>query len=174
MPAPKTRDVFAEYYVAGLFADAGWEIYSPHRDRGFDLIVAKDIGEEMVILPVQVKGLYPTDAKTNKATYGYTGKLSALHPSMILALPFFYTDHSKPSPACTAFMPLSEIRSSSRGYRCHPAIFRDGRPSPRRDFARFFDTTGLALLEQKTGEQDAPSNGGQRSSLNSGFHPRRG
>jgi hypothetical protein len=58
MPAPKTRDVFAEYYVAGLFADAGWDIYSPHRDRGFDLIVAKNVSEEMVILPVQVKGLY--------------------------------------------------------------------------------------------------------------------
>lgn len=155
MPAPKTRDVFAEYYVAGLFADAGWEIYSPHRDRGFDLIVAKNISKKMVILPVQVKGLYPTDTKTNKAAYGYTGKLSALHPSMILALPFFHTDYSKPSPAFTAFMPFSEIRSSSRGYRCHPAIFRDGRPSPRRDFAKFCDADGLSLLEQKTGEQGA-------------------
>jgi hypothetical protein len=155
MPAPKTRDVFAEYYVAGLFADTGWEIYSPHRDRGFDLIVAKKVGEEMVILPVQVKGLYPTDAKTNKATYGYTGKLTALHPSMILALPFFYPDHSKPSPAFTAFMPRSEIRSSSRGFRCHPAIYRDGRPSPRRDFARFCDALRLARLEEKTGEQSA-------------------
>ena len=159
MPAPKTRDVFAEYYVAGLFADAGWEIYSPHRDRGFDLIVAKSISEQMVILPVQVKGLYPTDAKTNKATYGYTGELSALHPTMILVLPYFFTDHSKPSPAFTAFMPFSEIRPSPRGYRCHPGIFRDGRPSPRRDFAKFCDADGLILLEQKTGEQAAALNG---------------
>ena len=158
MPAPKTRDVFAEYYVAGLFADAGWEIYSPHRDRGFDLIVAKNVGDGMVILPVQVKGLYPTGTKTNKATYGYTGKLSALHASMILALPFFYTDHTKPSPAFTAFMPFSEIRSASRGYRCHPATFRDGRPSPRRDFAKFCDADGLARLEQKAGEQAGAQN----------------
>ena len=28
--------------------------------------------------------------------------------------------------------------------------------------------------EQKTAQQDAPSNGGQRSRLNSGYHPRRG
>ncbi len=153
MPAPKTRDVFAEYYVAGLFADAGWEIYSPHRDRGFDLIVAKNIGNNMIILPVQVKGLYPTNAKTDKMTYGYTGKLSALHPSMILALPYFHTDHSKPSPAFTAFMPFSEIKTSSRGYRCHAAVFRDGRPIPRRDFAKFCDRDGLSLLEEKTGEQ---------------------
>jgi len=153
MSAPKIRDVFAEYYVAGLFADAGWEIYSPHRARGFDLIVAKNVGKEMVILPVQVKGLYPTGTKTNKVTYGYTGKLSTLHPSMILALPFFYTDHSKPSPAFTAFMPFSEIRSSSRGYRCHPAKFRDGQPSPRRDYVQFCDAVGLARLEQESGEQ---------------------
>jgi hypothetical protein len=31
-----------------------------------------------------------------------------------------------------------------------------------------------ASLELQPGEQDAPSNGGQRTSLNSGFHPRRG
>ena len=153
MPAPKTRDVFAEFYVAGLFADAGWEIYSPHRDRGFDFIVAKCIGSNTLILPVQVKGLYPTEAKTDKDTYGYTGKLTALHPSMVLALPFFFTDHSKPSPAFTAFMPFSEIRSSSRGYKCLPAIFRDGRPSPRRDFAKYCDLSGLEMLEHLTGEQ---------------------
>ena len=33
---------------------------------------------------------------------------------------------------------------------------------------------GRYLKEEKTDQQDAPSNGGQRSSLNSGFHPRRG
>lgn len=153
MPAPKTRDVFAEYYVAGLFADAGWEIYSPHRDRGFDLIVAKNIGEKMVILPVQVKGLYPTNSKTNKTTYGYVGKLSALHPSMILALPFFHTDHSKPSPEFTAFMPRSTISPHARGFRCHPATFKNGRPSPRPKFADFCDASGLSRLEQVT-DQD--------------------
>jgi hypothetical protein len=33
------RDYFAEMYVAGLLADAGWNIYFPHRDMGFDYIV---------------------------------------------------------------------------------------------------------------------------------------
>jgi len=32
----------------------------------------------------------------------------------------------------------------------------------------------LRPMEKSTSEQDAPSNGGQRSILNSGFHPRRG
>jgi len=27
----ETRDYFAELYVAGLMADAGWNIYFPHR-----------------------------------------------------------------------------------------------------------------------------------------------
>jgi hypothetical protein len=59
---------------------------------------------------------------------------------------------------------------------------------PKRDIAfgeffRLIDGAILALAfsgivatsaEPTTGEQDAPSNGGQRLSLNSGFHPRRG
>ena len=32
------RDQFAEMYVAGVLADAGWNIYLPHRDVGFDMI----------------------------------------------------------------------------------------------------------------------------------------
>jgi hypothetical protein len=32
----------------------------------------------------------------------------------------------------------------------------------------------VLIIKNKKGQQDAPSNGGQRSSLNSGFHPRRG
>lgn len=148
MPAPVTRDVFAEYYVAGLFADAGWEIYSPHRDRGFDFLVTKEICGETVLVPVQVKGLYPTPAKTDKTVYGYIGKLTATHPDMVLALPYFDTDHSKPSPLFTAFMPVSEIKISPRGYRCQPASFKGGEAVPRRDFAKFFDSGGIDLIEQ--------------------------
>jgi hypothetical protein len=32
----------------------------------------------------------------------------------------------------------------------------------------------MAVEYQKLAQQDAPSNGGQRPNLNSGFHPRRG
>jgi hypothetical protein len=32
-------DYFAELYVAGLMANAGWNVYFPHRDRGLDFIV---------------------------------------------------------------------------------------------------------------------------------------
>lgn len=148
MPAPITRDVFAEYYVAGLFADAGWEIYSPHRDRGFDFLVTKEINNRTTLVPIQVKGLYPTQEKTDKSVYGYVGKLTATHPDMVLALPYFDTDHSKPSPLFTAFMPLDEIKVISRGYRCQPALFRDGIALPRRDFTRFCNIEGIELIEQ--------------------------
>jgi hypothetical protein len=41
MTAPEVHDYFAELYVAGRFADAGWNVYFLHRDAGFDFIVSK-------------------------------------------------------------------------------------------------------------------------------------
>lgn len=38
------RDYFAELHVAGNFGDAGWNVYFPRRDKGFDFIVTKEIG----------------------------------------------------------------------------------------------------------------------------------
>ena len=63
-----SRDYFAEMYVAGILADHGWNIYFPRRDKGFDFIITKDLGERMLVRPVQVKGLYPTGAKTECAS----------------------------------------------------------------------------------------------------------
>ena len=60
MPGPKPSDYFAELYVAGRFADAGWNVYFPHRDQGFDFVISKVIGVDTVLRPVQVKGKYPT------------------------------------------------------------------------------------------------------------------
>ena len=140
-------DYFAELYVAGKFADAGWNVYFPHRDKGFDFIISKPHGVGGQILrPVQVKGKYPTQEKSNKTTYGYIGRLSQVHPEMVLAVPFFSTVAS-PAPSCVAYMPMSLVRKHTRGYRCTPASFKSGLPSPRRDYARFFDDSGLKALE---------------------------
>jgi hypothetical protein len=143
-----TQDYFAELYVAGLLANAGWNIYFPHRDRGMDFIISRTgpDGSE-IIRPVQVKGKYPTSDKTDKTTYGYVGKLNQVHPEMVLAIPFFAVD--QPGPAlCVAFMPLSKIKRHSRGFRCQPAAFIDGRPIPRRDYKQFFGDSGLSLIER--------------------------
>lgn len=141
-------DYFAELYVAGRFADAGWNIYFPHRDKGFDFVVSKMfVRDGLLLRPVQVKGKYPTAVKRNKQTYGYVGRLTQIHLEMVLAIPFFSTGSSD-MPACTAYMPLSLVRSHKRGYRCLPASFNSGVVKPRRDYKKFFDSSGLRLLEE--------------------------
>lgn len=144
----KVSDYFAELYVAGRFADAGWNVYFPHRDTGFDFIVTKPTksGSDL-IRPVQVKGKYPTDGKGDKVTYGFVGELSRTHPDMVLAIPYF-SKQNETAPSFVAYLPLSLVRTHSRGFRCEPAAFRKGVISPRRDYARFFDSGGLELLER--------------------------
>ena len=142
-----THDYLAELYVAGRLADAGWNVYFPHRDKGFDFIISRGTEQDVpIIRPVQVKGKYPTGEKGNHKSYGYVGKLTQTHPDMVLAIPYFPVD-GQSIPVCVAYMPLSEIKSHSRGYRCEPASFEGGVPRPRRDKAKFFDEDGLRLLE---------------------------
>ena len=142
------RDYFAEMYVAGILADNGWNIYFPRRDKGFDFIVTKEIGDQIVVRPVQVKGLYPTETKTDKKTYGYIGQLTQLHPDMILALPFFPTDVAGVAPVHIAYMPRSRVRrQTSRGYRCVPAQFLKGTAVPRKESLPYFDSPGIIAME---------------------------
>ena len=51
MPAPETRDYFAELYVAGIFGDAGWAVYFPKRDVGFDFVISKEVSGSVVASP---------------------------------------------------------------------------------------------------------------------------
>jgi hypothetical protein len=143
----KVSDYFAELYVAGRFADAGWNVYFPHRDTGFDFIITKPTpsGHDL-IRPVQVKGKYPTEGKLDKVTYGYVGELSRTHPEMVLAIPFF-SKVNEVVPSCVAYMPFSLVRRHSRGFRCEPAGFRNGKVAARRDYAKFFDAAGIKFLE---------------------------
>src|SRR5881394_1254962 len=104
MPAPHQRDYFAELYVAGLMGDNGWSVYFPKRDVGFDFVVTRNANGVVLIRPVQVKGLYPTEAKKDKSGYGFVGKLTQVHDDMVLVLPFFSTDRVGPAPACIAYM----------------------------------------------------------------------
>ncbi len=143
----KVSDYFAELFVAGRLADAGWNIYFPHRDQGFDFVITKTIQTgQMLIRPVQVKGKYPTGEKGDQDLYGYVGTLD-LHPEMVLAIPFF--SHNSPAvPIHIAYMPIKTIKSHPRGYRCQPGRFKRGEPSPRRDHVVFFDEEGMGNLER--------------------------
>ncbi len=143
----EVSDYFAELYIAGLFADAGWNVYFPHRDKGFDFIISKphrDVGQ--LIRPVQVKGKYPTKEKGDKSVYGYIGRLTQTHPEMVLAIPFF-SEQRVSVPSRVAYMPSALVRNHQRGYRCEPASFRNGQAVPRRDYKKFFDADGLRSLE---------------------------
>lgn len=147
MPAPVTRDYFAELYVAGLFGDAGWAVYFPKRDVGFDFVATKLVENETLIRAVQVKGLYPTESKTDKATYGYKGDLSARHADMVLVLPYFSVlNHHAPQEI--AYMPADQMKAPVQGgVRCVPAMFKNGNTVPRQGFGRYFGQAGLKLVE---------------------------
>jgi hypothetical protein len=147
--APRTLDQLAELHVAGLFAESGWNVYFPHRDKGFDFIAVKLVSGSFVIRPVQVKGKYPEAGKNSYPAYGYVGKLTQTHPEMVLAIPYFESG-AIPVLKHVAFMPLGMVRSHSRGYRCQPAKFLDGSAFPRGDHAKFFDHVGLSRVETRT------------------------
>jgi hypothetical protein len=147
--APATRDYFAELYVAALFGDAGWCVYFPKRDVGFDFIATKEVRGEILLRPVQVKGRFPTPEKTDKPLYGFRGELTAIHADMVLALPYFHRDRPH-SPECCAFMPRDQFKApSAGGMRCEPASFIGGHTTPRRDFAKYFDERGLSRVESE-------------------------
>ena len=147
MPAPATRDYFAELYVAGLFGDAGWSVYFPRRDVGSDFTATKPVGGNVLIRPVQVKSLYPTAEKTDKATYGFQVELNAVHQSMVLALPFFHTNNLH-APEHIACMPLDQSKlPSAGGVRCVPATISGGHTAPRRESVKYFGGPGLLLVE---------------------------
>jgi hypothetical protein len=139
----KSRDYFAEMYVAGLMADVGWNIYFPHRDQGFDMIATYPSGSSVIVRPVQVKGKYPTEGKTDKARYGYVGPITAFHDDMILAIPLF-AGLDDPAPRHVAWMPRQAIRPVPNDrWRCEPASFTGGLPVPRETFVGYFDRQGL-------------------------------
>lgn len=152
----KVSDYFAELHVAGRLADAGWDIYFPHRDKGFDFVISKVANGSPILRPVQVKGKYPSSEKIDKAVYGYVGKLTQTHPEMVLAIPYFSVS-SPDTPVYIAFMPWATIRPHSRGFRCQPATYCDGKPKPRREYQKFFDGAGIARLESLTWNKESAS-----------------
>jgi hypothetical protein len=155
----KGADYFAELYVAGVLARAGWNIYFPHRDEGFDFIISKPVGDEIIIRPVQVKGKYPQSDKTDKAGYGYVGKLTQLHPEMVLVIPYFSAGAEDGPPDFIAYMPRCQIKGHSRGFRCLPAVFEAGRAKRRPRYSRFFDAGGVRSLESKNWKDTLVSTG---------------
>lgn len=143
------NDYSAELVVASTFAEAGWDVYFPHRDKGFDFIISKYIeGFGELIRPVQVKGKYPTDGKGDKKVYGYIGKLTKIHTEMVLAMPYYKADNII-LPEFIAYMPIATIKECSKGYQCQPSSFKNGNPVKRPYYTKFFDRNGILELEKE-------------------------
>lgn len=151
MPRPKNqRDEFAEQYVAGIFADAGWSVYFPRKDKGFDFIVSKNTKDGMIIRPIQVKGKYPETTTAVRKKYGYRGKLTAIHNDMVLSIPLFTSLEKLTHPDCIAFMPLTTITEPKKGiFRCAPAKLEKGKVSAKESFKCYVDDDGLKAIESE-------------------------
>ena len=67
---------------------------------------------------------------------------------MVLAIPVF-GPNDRTHPTCVAYMPRSQVKPTSRGFRCQPACLKSGHPEPRRDYRKFFDANGLSLIENE-------------------------
>jgi hypothetical protein len=159
MPRPKNqRDEFAEHYVAAIFADKGWSIYFPRKDKGFDFVVSKQTEAGVCLRPVQVKGKYPETITSEQKTYGYRGKLTALHEEMVLAIPLFTAHERLEHPDCIAFMPFHEIKKKEKDgtFYCLPAKLEKGKVSPKQKFKKYFDGDGLKLVETEDFSQQRP------------------
>jgi hypothetical protein len=83
--------------------------------------------------------------------------LNQIHRDIVLAIPYFSV--AAPGPAIfVAYLPFWQIKPHQRGYRCQPACFLNGCPKTRPSYARYFDASGLALIEEpKWGEAPIPS-----------------
>jgi hypothetical protein len=149
VPRPKNqRDEFAEQYIAGLFADAGWSVYFPRKDKGFDFIVSKKTDAGMILRPIQVKGKFPETLTAVRKKYGYRGKLTATHPDMVLVIPLFSSLERLAHPDCVAYMPFNRIGKAKDGtFWCGPAKLEKGKVSAKMGFQRYFDEQGLKAVE---------------------------
>lgn len=152
MPKPKNqRDEFAEQYVAGIFADAGWSVYFPRKDKGFDFIVSKKTDAGIIIRPVQVKGKFPETTTAVRRKFGYRGKLTAIHPDMVLVIPLFNSLERFPYPDHVAYMPRTQISAVKEGtFWCGPAKLEKGKVSPKESFQHYFNKQGLKAVESKS------------------------
>ncbi len=101
----------------------------------------------IIMRPVQVKGKYAQDGKLNSPRYGYIGKLTAMHPHMVLAVPYF-SSGSGNFPDHIAWVPYALLKPHSRGYRADYANFSNGQANPRPGFAHLFNEAGLKALAE--------------------------
>jgi hypothetical protein len=144
---------FAKLYIAGRLADAGWNVYFPHRDEEFDFVISKVIDGVPLLRPVQVRGEYPSEEKGDPIAVGSEDKLTQTHPETVLAIPYFSIT-SPQIPICVAYLPRASLKSHALGFRCQPATYRRGKPYPRKKYQKYFDDIGIQRLDSEGWSRD--------------------
>lgn len=136
---------------------AGWNIYSPHRDIGFDFIATKTVAGRVLIRPVQVKGHYPRVMR-DVATLGKGSMdLNQTHDEMVLAMPFFVPEDGVKKLVTVAYLPWSQmVERPDKAHRSSPARIVGGKIGPRPYYEKFFDGPGLKMME-RADWRDTPS-----------------
>ena len=148
---PPNPHCFAELHAAALFADAGWTIYFPYPDRGFDFIASRPGQAGTEIRAVQVKGCYPTSGKKPRQKTGYAGPLTAVHSQMVVVVMYFVSHTWGALPHQVAFMPLSSLgRAKDGDYICKPASFTGTEFKQRPTYTRFFGKDGIDAVASPT------------------------
>ena len=153
-PTRKLSGLSAELTVAAQMVEYGWNIYSPHRDLGFDFIASLPLeGGKVIMRPVQVRGRFPESMED----VPYLGKqkieLSQWHDEMVLAMPFFRTDDGLQKLVTVAFMPYYQLRAKAdkakKWFACLPAKIANREIIPRPYFKKFFDGPGIQLMAMR-------------------------
>lgn len=147
----KLGGLSAELIVAAQLVEYGWNIYSPHRDVGFDFIATLPLpGGKVLIRPVQVRGRFPESMEDTPYLGKLKVELSQWDEEMVLAMPFFRTDDGIQKLVCVAFMPFFQLRAKANKtkewFSCHPARIKNGAIEPRPFFKKFFDGAGIAAM----------------------------
>ena len=147
---PQLEGLPAELAIAGTLSSAGWNVYSPHRDVGFDFIATKQTDHGLLVRPVQVKGCYLRTRKDCPSYGRHNFKLPQTHPEMALIMPFYSPGDVLLRPLFVAFLPWAQIRPMPNGnFRSQPARIQDRQILQRRDFAKFFDLPGIMLMDRR-------------------------
>ena len=139
----------AELLVASMMVRDGWNIYSPHRDIGFDLIATKNIRGILLFRPIQVRGCYLESKTKETNAYGKSKmELKEIHEEMALVIPYYEPDQTSPYPVYVAFLPHAEIRKHKNRdlYYAGPARARKGAIHMRKEYVRYFGMSGVRLM----------------------------
>ena len=149
------RDYFAELYAAGLIGDNGWNVYFSKRDIGFDFIATKSIEGSVLIRPVPVKDLYPSEAKKTKPDMGMSEPFRRFTMTWSWCCPIFRRTEPALRPfALRSCHALRSAHSLAGGISAFPLNSLRDEPNHGKHFASSLILTVCAIWNFLVGARD--------------------